>query len=138
MSTLASDRFLRSGYVTRSSSSGLADVLEVLLDKGLVLDVFVRVALVGIELLTVDARIVIASVDTYLSFAEAVNRLDLGESSSEGLPQLIQQMTSDGAESKTKGALEGVKDSFFGDSGGSDDTDDDESDEKDSGGNGGP
>ena len=61
----------------RGGPSGLADVLEVLLDKGLVIDAFVRVSLVGIELLTVDARIVIASVDTYLRFAEAVNRLDL-------------------------------------------------------------
>ena len=57
--------------------SGLADVLEVLLDKGLVIDAFVRVSLVGIELLTIDARVVVASVDTYLRFAEAVNRLDL-------------------------------------------------------------
>ena len=57
--------------------SGLAEVLDVILDKGIVIDVFVRVALVGIELLTIDARIVIASVDTYLRFAEAVNRLDL-------------------------------------------------------------
>src|SRR5579859_4820494 len=125
MSTLASDRFLRSGYVTRSSSSGLADVLEVLLDKGLVLDVFVRVALVGIELLTIDARIVIASVDTYLSFAEAVNRLDLGESSGEGLPQLVGDMTSNGAASKTKGALEGAKEALFGSSSGDEDQDDD-------------
>src|SRR3712207_9099654 len=61
----------------RGGPSGLADVLEVLLDKGLVIDAFVRVSLVGIELLTVDARIVVASVDTYLRFAEAVNRLDL-------------------------------------------------------------
>ena len=61
----------------RSSPSGLAEVLDVILDKGIVIDVFVRVALVGIELLTIDARIVIASVDTYLHFAEAVNRLDL-------------------------------------------------------------
>src|SRR5579871_5410266 len=114
MSTLSSDRFPRSGYVTRSNASGLADVLEVLLDKGLVLDVFVRVALVGIELLTIDARIVIASVDTYLAFAEAVNRLDLGESSSEGLPQLVSDMTSNGAESKTRGVLEGAKDALFG------------------------
>ena len=65
------------GYVARSSSSGLYDVLELILDKGLVIDVFVRVSLVGIEILTIDARIVIASVDTYLRFAEAVNRLDL-------------------------------------------------------------
>ena len=44
------------------------------LDKGLVIDAYVRVSLVGIELLTIDARIVVASVDTYLRFAEAVNR----------------------------------------------------------------
>ena len=67
------------GYVERSGagSSGLADVIELILDKGLVIDVFVRVSLVGIELLTIDARIVVASVDTYLRFAEATNRLDL-------------------------------------------------------------
>jgi hypothetical protein len=70
----ATQRIPRSGYVTRGSSSGLADVLDILLDKGLVIDIFLRVSLVGIELLTVDARIVIASVDTYLRFAEAVNR----------------------------------------------------------------
>src|SRR5438445_5209758 len=107
-------RFPRSGYVQRSSSSGLADVLDILLDKGLVVDIFLRVSLVGIELLTVDARIVIASVDTYLRFAEAVNRLDLGQSSDEGLPQLVEDMTQDGAQSKTKGVLEGAKDSLFG------------------------
>src|SRR5579862_9326027 len=135
MAALAADRFPRSGYVARSSSTGLAEVLDVLLDKGLVVDVFVRVALVGIELLTIDARIVIASVDTYLSFAEAVNRLDLGESSNEGLPQLISQMASNGAESKTKGVLEGAKESMFGSS---DDDQGDEGDEQESGGNGGP
>jgi hypothetical protein len=94
----------------------LADVLDILLDKGLVIDVFVRVSLVGIELLTIDARIVIASVDTYLRFAEAVNRLDLGQSSDEGLPQLVEDMTSDGAQSKTRGVLEGAKESLFGSS----------------------
>jgi len=125
MSAVGSN-FPRSGYVSRSSSSGLADVLDVLLDKGLVIDIFLRVSLVGIELLTVDARIVIASVDTYLRFAEAVNRLDIGESSSEGLPQLIQDMTSGGASSKTKGILEGAKESLFGSS--DDDEDEDESD----------
>lgn len=61
----------------RGGPSGLAEVLDVLLDKGLVIDAFVRVSLVGIELLTIDARVVVASVDTYLRFAEAVNRLDL-------------------------------------------------------------
>jgi hypothetical protein len=127
MSALASDRFPRSGYVARSSSSGLAEVLDVLLDKGLVVDIFLRVSLVGIELLTVDARIVIASVDTYLRFAEAVNRLDIGESSSEGLPQLIEDMTQDGASNKTKGILEGAKESLFGSS------DDDSEEDEDSG-----
>jgi hypothetical protein len=116
-----------SGYVQRSSSSGLVDVLDVLLDKGLVVDVFLRVSLVGIELLTVDARIVIASVDTYLRFAEAVNRLDLGQSSDEGLPQLVEQVTSDGAQSKTKGVLEGAKEALFG---GDDDDDENDEDEK--------
>ena len=114
------------GYVQRSSSSGLVDVLNVLLDKGLVVDVFLRVSLVGIELLTMDARIVIASVDTYLRFAEAVNRLDLGQSSDEGLPQLVDDMTSGGAQSKTKGVLEGAKESLFG----SDDDDESDNDEK--------
>jgi hypothetical protein len=127
MSALAGNRFPRSGYVTRSSSSGLADVLDVLLDKGLVIDIFLRVSLVGIELLTVDARIVIASVDTYLRFAEAVNRLDIGESSSEGLPDLIEDMTQNGAQSKTKGVLEGAKESLFGSSGDDDNDDDDDS-----------
>src|SRR5437868_12679615 len=130
MSALASNRFPRSGYITRSGSSGLAEVLDVLLDKGLVVDVFLRVSLVGIELLTVDARIVIASVDTYLRFAEAVNRLDIGESSSEGLPQLIEDMTSNGAQSKTKGILEGAKESLFGSSDEEDENDEGEDEKK--------
>src|SRR5690349_18147973 len=112
--SVTSGRFPRSGYVQRSSSSGLADVLDVILDKGLVVDVFLRVSLVGIELLTVDARIVIASVDTYLRFAEAVNRLEIGGQESEGLPQLMEDLTSDGAASKTKGVLQGAKESLFG------------------------
>ncbi|NNE12981.1 MAG: gas vesicle protein [Ilumatobacter sp.] len=65
----------------RGQKSSLAELFEVILDRGLVIDAFVRVSLIGIELLTVDARVVIASVDTYLHFAEAVNRLDLRESS---------------------------------------------------------
>ena len=113
----------RGGYLERPRPSGLADVVDVILDKGLVIDAYVRVSLVGIELLTIDARIVIASVDTYLRFAEAVNRLDLkAEDDSEGLPQLMEQITSGGAKSKTEGALEGVKDKLFGKS---DDDDDD-------------
>jgi hypothetical protein len=112
------------GYVSRSSSSGLYDVLELILDKGLVIDVFVRVSLIGIEILTIDARIVIASVDTYLRFAEAVNRLDLMESSdAQGLPDMMHGLTEGGASSKTKGAIQGAKEALFGG--------DDEEDEKD-------
>src|ERR687886_2776639 len=82
--------------------SGLADILDVLLDKGLVIDVYVRVALVGIELLTIDARIVIASVDTYLRFAEAVNRLDLQPSEQvAGLPGLMRELSEGGSKAKT-------------------------------------
>ncbi|MBV9309603.1 MAG: gas vesicle structural protein GvpA [Solirubrobacterales bacterium] len=105
------------GYAQRSGSSGLYDVLDLLLDKGLVIDVFLRVSLVGIELLTVDARIVIASVDTYLRFAEAVNRLDLGTSQGQGLPEIVEGVAGgDAAQSRTKGILEGAKESLFGSS----------------------
>jgi hypothetical protein len=100
--------------VQRSGSSGLYDVLDLILDKGLVIDVFVRVSVVGIEILTIDARIVIASVDTYLRFAEAVNRLDLAESGGSTLPELMEDITEGGAASKTKGVLEGAKDKLFG------------------------
>ena len=68
--------------VQRSSGGGLAEVVELILDKGLVIDAYVRISLVGIELITIDARIVIASVDTYLRFAEATNRLDLSNNGS--------------------------------------------------------
>ncbi len=90
---------------TRPSPSGLADVIDTILDKGLVIDAYVRVSLVGIELLTIDARVVIASVDTYLRFAEAVNRLDISQEK-EGLPELVGDMQQGGAKHKTKGALE--------------------------------
>jgi hypothetical protein len=109
------------GYLERPKPSGLADVIEVILDKGLVIDAYVRVSLIGIELLTIDARIVIASVDTYLRFAEAVNRLDISEDGGAGLPELMEGMTEGGAKSKTKGALEGVKDKLPGGSSSDDD-----------------
>src|SRR5436305_12565394 len=113
MASTSMARSQGSGYVQRSGATGLYDVIDVILDKGLVIDVFLRVSLVGIELLTVDARIVIASVDTYLHFAEAVNRLDLGQNSDEGLPELVEDITEDGAQSKTKGVLEGAKESLL-------------------------
>ena len=100
-------------YLSGPSPSGLADVIDLILDKGLVIDIYVRVSLVGIELLTIDARIVVASVDTYLRFAEAVNRLDLKETDeSESVPDLMESAVSGGASSKTKGAIEGVKEKF--------------------------
>jgi gas vesicle structural protein len=99
-----------SGYLERPRPSGLADVIDIILDKGLVVDAYVRVSLIGIEILTIDARIVIASVDTYLRYAEAVGRLNLAEADqSQGLPELLEGMTEGGARSKTKGAVEGVK-----------------------------
>ncbi|MFH0245030.1 gas vesicle structural protein GvpA [Streptomyces sp. HK10] len=95
-------------------SSGLYDVLELILDRGLVIDAFVRVSLVGIEILKIDVRVVVASVDTYLRFAEACNRLDLesGPRKSPGLPEVLENATESGASSKTKGALAGAAESI--------------------------
>ena len=80
----------RGGYLARPAPSGLADVIEIILDKGIVIDAYVRVSLLGIELLTVDARVVVASVDTYLRFAEATNRLDLREQAGTTVPELVE------------------------------------------------
>src|SRR5437763_14636815 len=92
------------GVMRAPQPTGLAEVLSVILDKGIVIDLYVRVSLVGIELLTVDARVVVASVDTYLRFAEAVNRLDLTQTgNSETLPELVGDMEEDGAKRKSKG-----------------------------------
>ena len=102
------------GYVDRPAPSGLADVIEIVLDKGIVIDAYVRVSLLGIELLTVDARIVVASVDTYLRFAEATNRLDLYEKGGKGLTEVvdelggpvIERVASNVAERKTRDVVE--------------------------------
>jgi gas vesicle structural protein len=93
----------------RPQPSGLADVIETILDKGLVIDAYVRVSLVGIELLTIDARVVIASVDTYLRFAEAVNRLDIAHDK-ETLPDLVGDLEQGGAKRKTRGVLDAAGD----------------------------
>ncbi|WP_406336894.1 gas vesicle structural protein GvpA [Streptomyces zaomyceticus] len=92
------------------STGSLYDVLELILDRGLVIDVFVRVSLVGIEILKIDARIVVASVDTYLRFAEACNRLDLeaGRKAPAQLPEVVGGMMEGGAHGKSKGALTGA------------------------------
>ena len=100
-------------YLQRAPSpSSLADVVDLILDKGLVIDAYVRVAVIGIELITIDARIVIASVDTYLRFAEAVNRLDLTQTEAAGLKELR-----DGggkAKDKGEGMLKGAKEAVTG------------------------
>ncbi|WP_405998908.1 gas vesicle protein GvpJ [Streptomyces sp. NBC_00829] len=121
-----------SRYLDRPSSGGLAEVVDLILDKGLVIDIYVRVSLVGIELLTIDARIVIASVDTYLRFAEAVNRLDLARTGTErGLPELMDDLREGGAKKKTRGALEGVKEKV-GEAFGGEEEDEEDEDEKQS------
>ena len=112
------------GYLERPAPSGLADVIDIILDKGLVIDAYVRVSLVGIELLTIDARIVIASVDTYLRFAEATNRLDLYEHGGKDLGEAIGDLQEGGAAKKVSGAVRGAKKALT--SGSSDDDDDDE------------
>ncbi len=55
-----------------TNSSSLAEVVDRILDKGIVIDAWVKVSLVGIELITIEARVVVASVETYLKYAEAV------------------------------------------------------------------
>src|SRR3954470_2915326 len=116
-------------YLERPAPSSLADVIDTILDKGLIIDVYVRVSLVGIELLTIDARIVVASVDTYLRFAEVVNRLDLTDTETHGIPELVEDMTESGAKGKTSGALEGAKEKVSGLLSNDDDDEDDDEDE---------
>ncbi len=101
--------------------SGLADVIDTILDKGLVIDAYVRVSLVGIEVLAIDARVVIASVDTYLRFADAISRMDTqqpGHPEPRGLGDTIGGIaggvTEPVAKSKTKGALEGAGETLKG------------------------
>ncbi|MFK4693075.1 gas vesicle protein GvpJ [Streptomyces pristinaespiralis] len=91
-------------------SGTLYDVLDLILDRGLVIDVFVRVSLVGIEILKIDARVVVASVDTYLRFAEACNRLDLesGRKAPAQLTDVVGDTLESGAKGKSKGALGGA------------------------------
>lgn len=120
--TTTPTRRSQGSYVDRPASSSLADVVELILDKGLVIDLYVRVSLVGIEILTIDARIVIASVDTYLRFAEATNRLDLTQQGGKDLTEMMEGITESGSKGKVGGALEGVKEAFT--------SDDDEKTEK--------
>jgi gas vesicle structural protein len=89
-----------------SAAGALYDVIELILDRGLVIDVFVRVSLVGIEVLTIDARVVVASIDTYLRFAEKCGRLDLtGGRQPMGLPDLVGTVSEGISGRNVKGAL---------------------------------
>jgi len=124
--TVQTSRRSGGGYLERPAPSGLADVVETILDKGIVIDAYVRVSLVGIELLTVDARIVIASVDTYLRFAEATNRLDLYEKGGKDLSEAIGDLQETGAAKKVGGAVKGAKKAILG----SGDDDDEEQEER--------
>jgi hypothetical protein len=99
-------------YAAGPSPSGLADVLDLILDKGLVIDLYVRVSVVGIELLTIDARVVVASVDTYLRFADAVGRLDIDADDKKGLPELMLDVEHDVAKSKTRDVLDAAQDAL--------------------------
>ncbi|MFF6977700.1 gas vesicle protein GvpJ [Streptomyces sp. NPDC008343] len=124
------------GAAGGGGSGNLYDVLELVLDRGLVIDAFVRVSLVGIEILKIDARVVVASVDTYLRFAEATNRLDLesGSKSPAQLTDLVGGSVESGARGKSKGALSGaveaVTDSFKGDGDEDEAADEDTDDER--------
>jgi hypothetical protein len=74
-----------------TDSSSLAEVISIILDKGIVIDVWATVSLVGIQILSVEARVVIASVDTYLKYAAAMG---LTEGTSTGLKNAALPMTS--------------------------------------------
>ena len=112
--TVQTQRRSGGGYLERPAPSGLADVISIILDKGIVIDAYVRVSLVGIELLTIDARIVIASVDTYLRFAEATNRLDLYEKGGKDLTDIVGGGSESSSSKKTSGAVRGVKKALTG------------------------
>ncbi|MEU6242251.1 gas vesicle structural protein GvpA [Streptomyces sp. NPDC047024] len=126
------------GPVAQGGGGGgnLYDVLELILDRGLVIDVFVRVSLVGIEILKIDARVVVASVDTYLRFAEACNRLDLesGRKAPAQLTDIVGDSMESGAQGKSKGAITGaveaVTDSLKGVTGGDEDEEEEEAEEQ--------
>lgn len=120
------------GGTSGSGSGNLYDVLELILDRGLVIDAFVRVSIVGIEILKIDVRVVVASVDTYLRFAEACNRLDLesGRKAPTQLTDIVGDTVESGAKGKSKGALTGAVEAFSDSFKSGRDSSDDDSDEE--------
>ena len=128
---LMDQRSPRAAQVRRPpNSSGLYDVLDLVLDKGIVIDAFVRVSLVGIELLTVDLRVVIASVDTYLRYAEGAERLQLYKprGGEQQLPDMMGMDKESGGVGgmMLKGGAKKLKKSLTGDKHKGDDDDDEE------------
>jgi gas vesicle structural protein len=101
--TVATTGGSQSGALERGGSGGnLADVVETVLDKGVVIDAQVSIAVVGIQLVEINARVVIASVETYLKFAETVDRLSITPEGQKGLPDLVED--AGGAAAKGKAA----------------------------------
>ncbi|GAA4564433.1 gas vesicle structural protein GvpA [Micromonospora coerulea] len=81
------------GALERGGTSGLADVVETVLDKGVVIDAQVTVGVVGIPLVEINARVVVASIETYLKFAEMTDRLDITPKEGGGLSGLVGDVT---------------------------------------------
>ncbi|MGP3956715.1 gas vesicle protein GvpJ [Nonomuraea sp. 3N208] len=94
--------------VERSGSSGLGDVVELILDKGLVIDAFVQVSLIGIEVLTIQARVVVASVETYLRYAQAIERLDIRGDGAEEISVDVRGPIGPAAQKETQVVVKGV------------------------------
>lgn len=82
-----------------TGGTSLIDVLDRVLDKGIVIDAWVRISLVGIDLITVEARVVVASIDTYLKYAEAIGitapvaRIPAGPARDEGAQTVLERTT---------------------------------------------
>ncbi|WP_435205314.1 gas vesicle protein GvpJ [Micromonospora sp. bgisy143] len=108
--TLASGGDAVGGALERveGATGGLADVVETVLDKGVVIDAQVSIGVVGIPLVEINARVVVASIETYLRFAEAVDRLDIGPAEGEGLAGLVGGVT--GAVREVTGSVRDVTD----------------------------
>ncbi|AVT28679.1 gas vesicle protein [Plantactinospora sp. BC1] len=105
--TVAAGGAAGGGALERSGGAGgMADVVETVLDKGVVIDAQVAVGVVGIPLLEINARVVVASIETYLRFAEIVDRLDLSPAPGDALGGLVENVT-DAAQGLTAG-LAGV------------------------------
>jgi Gas vesicle protein len=90
-----------------SSGSSVIDVLDRVLDKGIVIDAWVRVSLIGIDLVTVEARVVVASIETYMRYSELVHRPAMETTVKQIPSQRLQVQLADGAPSVPKTARRG-------------------------------